>query len=56
MSQEDKAPPIHFHNEKTGVRVWPKMKKDSDGKWVVSSPEFVDNMLGLPKKVSGKTK
>jgi hypothetical protein len=54
MPQEEKAPPLHLHNPSTGVRIWPVMKQDSEGNWVVSSPEFVDNMMAPPKEKSGK--
>jgi hypothetical protein len=48
MPDKDKdegGPLIHFHNKKTGVRVWPVMVQDSEGNWNPSDPAVVESLM-----------
>ncbi len=46
MSKDTESPPLmHFRNPKTGMSVWPVMKKDSEGNWTPSAPDAIKSLM-----------
>ena len=49
--QEEYGPPtLRLVNEKTGLIVYPKMHKGTDGLWHISNPEAIKILMGTDKK------
>ena len=53
--QEKAGPPtLRLVNPKTGLVVYPKMHKGTDGLWHISNPEVVKKLMGTDKNLKSE--